>query len=747
VSRILGRWSCVVVLVVVVVVGCGESSPASGGGPSGGGTGATNLAGSAGTQAGHAGTGARSGRGGTPALGGEGGGEDSDSGAHGTTESGGASPRAGSSARGGTGALGGASGTGGEAAASGFGSCNDDDNDWYYAPPCTGMEAPDDCNDADRSIHPGAQETPGDGIDSDCDGLELCYRDLDGDGYGLPMQSEHFDCDGPGESSVEPEGVDCDDTNAYRRSYITGYVDEDGDGFGSGILYSVCSGAFLPSGYAPNSDDCDDEDPTVWPGQSEVPGDGIDQDCSGGDTPLDAAHAVFVDATCSGSCGDGTKDSPATSIAEALALATSEQALVLAEGTYAGGFTTSRSILGGYATGTWQRDIEAHPTTIESSAELGLPLIGIDEDATVVLSGLTLAYVGDGAKSGVSIDHASVTLDHVALTLATTSKRSLAGVWSWGQKLVIVDSSITTGDATAYLLGGGGSNVGVFFGGKGVVAIRDSSIATGRAGDPGPAGSALGCEAFVPEAVEQQVLVENTTIRSDNQGVYAPIVHIAGAYVAPEAAHPLSRTSARFIGNRTIAGENTWGIQTSADLIFAANEVRGGNGSLTLEAGYVANSVFWPVGDAISVGRSVQAVNNTIHATAGRGIGGSDVVAVVVNTIFSGVVQPVWITDGDGEARVVSFGNDFFGAGGYPVNDAEGPDAVDTCDWHGCVAASGNRGVDPELDLDGIHLQTASPLRDAGEYVEWWYLSNRPTEDIDGDPRVDAPDVGADELD
>ncbi|MEK7705821.1 MAG: MopE-related protein [Myxococcota bacterium] len=64
--------------------------------------------------------------------------------------------------------------------------CNDGDSDGYDDALCGG----DDCNDAASTVHPGATETCGDGIDQDCSGLDLaCAADTTAPvlSSGLPM--------------------------------------------------------------------------------------------------------------------------------------------------------------------------------------------------------------------------------------------------------------------------------------------------------------------------------------------------------------------------------------------------------------------------------------------------------------------------------------------------------------------------------------------------------------------------------
>ena len=161
-----------------------------------------------------------------------------------------------------------------------------------------------DCNDGDVLFSPVADEIPGDEVDQDCNGKEDCFGDGDGDGD----RSEYFVsspdllCADPGEALAEAP-IDCDDNNADRfvaNDEITDdgidndcdelercYADLDDDG-ARGTTGDVpssdlnCDDAF--EGSAADALDCDDDDPQVHPGAPEVPDDGTDQDCDGGDT-------------------------------------------------------------------------------------------------------------------------------------------------------------------------------------------------------------------------------------------------------------------------------------------------------------------------------------------------------------------------------------------------------------------------------------------------------------------------------
>ncbi len=197
----------------------------------------------------------------------------------------------------------------------------DRDNDGYGDPsaiayrctqPAGHVDRAGDCNDDDPAFNPDAVEddctNPN---DYNCDGVTL-YADDDGDGYpacvecndqdpaihpDAPETCDHIDndCDG----AIDDDDPDVQDRTAW-------YLDSDEDGFGENSSETLA--CFAPSAqYRDTPGDCNDQDPTFFPG-APLGCDDRDHDCDGL-VDNDADGDGFADPYCGGGDCDDTNPS------------------------------------------------------------------------------------------------------------------------------------------------------------------------------------------------------------------------------------------------------------------------------------------------------------------------------------------------------------------------------------------------------------------------------------------------------
>jgi hypothetical protein len=147
-----------------------------------------------------------------------------------------------------------------------------------------GWSEPDDCDDGNALVYPGAEEVAYDGIDQDCEGGDLVDRDEDG--YqaveaGGPDCND-FDADShPGGKEIPYDGVDqnCDDWNDNDYDLdgyeAMGHGGEDCDDEDPVITPIDLDG----DGYSPCTGDCDESDERRNEEATPVCGNGFDDDC------------------------------------------------------------------------------------------------------------------------------------------------------------------------------------------------------------------------------------------------------------------------------------------------------------------------------------------------------------------------------------------------------------------------------------------------------------------------------------
>ncbi|UCD84229.1 MAG: putative metal-binding motif-containing protein, partial [Deltaproteobacteria bacterium] len=154
-------------------------------------------------------------------------------------------------------------------------SCIDNDGDGYGEHCSLGA----DCNDSDANINPGAAELDN-GVDDDCDGdnLELGLFDGDGDGYTDNYGSASDptpDCN-DGDATSYPGATEvCDDDLETCGGVADDGCNGDGDNYCTPAMAVVGSPTICPSeagGTYPGTagTDCNDGDPTSYPGATEV---------------------------------------------------------------------------------------------------------------------------------------------------------------------------------------------------------------------------------------------------------------------------------------------------------------------------------------------------------------------------------------------------------------------------------------------------------------------------------------------
>ncbi|MCB9487943.1 MAG: putative metal-binding motif-containing protein [Deltaproteobacteria bacterium] len=630
--------------------------------------------------------------------------------------------------------------------------CGDDDDD-------DDSSSPDDDDDDDDN----------DTDDDDDTGSTECV-DEDGDGFGENCEA----------------GADCNDYDAAAYQVLTGYLDVDSDGY-PGTEVSICGGEALPAGYFSYSDDCNDASAMSYPGAAEIPDDGEDQDCQGGDLTASNDNGIFVDGDSGSNANPGTMEEPVKTVQKGIDLAEgdTERVYIAAEEYDEDVQVAGVALYGGYDAADWSRDIEANET--ELTATVAYP-IEVASDGWVRADGLTINGIDTGASFGVfGNPGAEITFSRLRINTFADGTGGFGVYNGSGGLTYLEDVVIDMTDNSSSLYGvqqvGGlftadnlrilatgttGTFYGVLLAGSAYGMVTNSSVVV-----DGPSAN------YGILASGASIEMRGTTLdMGDSPGVTYGVLVAGGAASFIDNDVTIGETASAFgmmlapayggqlINNRIQIGEglgSLYGIYSSgvpfATLTAMNNRVFVGNGPGETIAFYSTSSPLFSANNTLIAGEGSISIGAYVGLTTTE-ISSSYLVNNVIQSDEGSTSEwTVYMTTGAALPVLNLLNNDL--AGESPdclvkVNAGCVTDIgdVNECAWVGCREASGNLDDEPDLvdpAMGNFALVDTSPLIDAGvNPAPWapdaagdaiWY-----DYEMDVRPAGDGFDIGADEF-
>lgn len=464
-----------------------------------------------------------------------------------------------------------------------------------------------------------------------------------------------------------------------------------------------------------------------------------------------SAITLFVSPTGSGSA---CSQAGPCDLQTALTQAANGDAIYVAQGAYTGtgaavvNLTGSISLLGGWdgaAAGAVTRDPAAYPTTLDG--ERARRVVYISGDITPTLDGFIITggnatgltsfcpTNADGCGGGIYVRNAHPVIANNVVTnnVAAASTSGLQNAIGYGggiflgsftHRAVIANNLIiSNAGSTAGRGSGGGLNL---WGNGSGIEVRSNQIISNLASTADLYGDGAGIYGGPDGAVIRGNLIEgnrNNELGAGGRGAglsqYGGTAQYDGNVIrgnGGSAAVWLSYSRALVTGNRIVENATSSGITLesgSGPGTILANNIIAGSGLLGISAqGFSASSLL-----------TTTLLHNTLVGSAsGQGVSGSFANVYMTNTIVTGWAWAITNTTPASTTLLVDhslFWNN--------ANDG----------IQGTNSVSGDPAfVDPAGA--NFHIGLSSAARDAG--APTWV-----TTDVDGQPRLGVPDIGADE--